>query len=517
MKANILAILLLHTFPLLLSAQNGFMKSYSMAGRELNGIGIIADSTGYSIVGSTDDCPNNSIVCAGIFKTDLAGNVLWENSFNQANVQFFPSMNGLKRLNDTTYILGGLSTYPGYSWQNFFLKIGYMGDSLKLIEHGSEVPDKAGHFAILKHNIFAIGSSFETQGTSHIKLLKTDFDLNAIEIIPLPNVIGCQVNASETIAASPDSNYLYVGLACQNMQSLNGGVRKIDTLGNEQWHYDLSGNVEYTNPQMRVKTTPNGNVIVKWFDSISNAPTGQLCYLLCLSSEGEFLWRYDFNSTYEKFIIDTYICANGDIIGCGYAYHPGYNYEVGVLVRLSPDGQLIWEREYISYTPSVNFLVPQSITEYPDGNIVVTGGIIEYMPNGAPTWRCLLQKVLPNGCFTPDCNGGAEDTLIIASTVVGIESPPLPSTLQQGKLIVLPNPAQNEVRVLIPLDLLRRPNASIQVSNLQGKTLKSIAIDRFATNSLVNIATNDLPNGVYLVSFAEAGLVTQTTKLVVAH
>jgi hypothetical protein len=517
MKNNLLIILFLNTFTLLLSAQNGFMKSYSMAGRELNGIGIIADSTGYSIVGSTDDCPNNSISCAGIFKTDLSGTLLWENSFNQANVQFFPNMNGFKRLNDTTYILEGNNTLQGYSWQNFFLKISPVGDSLKFIEHGSQISDKGGFAALLKHNIFAIGTSFDTPSNTHIKLLKMDFDLNAIDIIPLPNIIGCQKTFSETMAASPDSNYLYVGVNCQNIQSLNGGVRKIDTLGNEQWHYDLSGNVEYTNPQMRVKTMPNGNVIVKWFDSISNAPTGQLCYLLCLSSEGEFLWRYGFNSTYEKFIIDTYICANGDIIGCGYAYHPGYNYEVGVLVRLSPDGQLIWEREYISYTPSVNFLVPQSITEDPDGNIVVTGGIIEYMPNGAPAWRCLLQKVLPNGCFTPDCNGSAEDTLIIASTVVGIESPPLPSTQQQGKLIVLPNPAQNEVRVLIPLDLLRRPNASLQVSDLQGKTLKSIAIDRFASNSLVNIATNDLPNGVYLVSFAEAGLALQTVKLVVAH
>lgn len=55
---------------------------------------------------------------------------------------------------------------------------------------------------------------------------------------------------------------------------------------------------------MRVKTMQNGNIVVKWFDGVYSNILGQRPYLLCLNSEGEYVWRYDFYGTYEKFIVD---------------------------------------------------------------------------------------------------------------------------------------------------------------------------------------------------------------------
>ncbi len=190
---------------------------------------------------------------------------------------------------------------------------------------------------------------------------------------------------------------------------------------------------------------------------------------------------------------------------------------MGWLFRMSSDGELLWEREYISYTPIVNFLVPVSITEDTYGNILATGGILDVVQGGIGyILNTLLLKVLPNGCFTPGCNGGAEDTLIIASTVVGVESVPKPPPQVSGvsPLVVFPNPTNGVVQILLPA---QRQNAQILFTNLSGHTLKTVPVPATQYNqSQMSIDTIDLPDGMYILSYEVAGKIIATAKLVVA-
>jgi hypothetical protein len=198
----------------------------------------------------------------------------------------------------------------------------------------------------------------------------------------------------------------------------------------------------------------------------------------------------------------------------GYVNNPNYNYSSGWLFRLSPNGELLWEREYVSYTPTVNFLVAQGIDEDANGNIIATGAIIDALPTGGYEGNALLLKVLPNGCFTPNCNGGAEDTLIVASTVVGIEeASPLPPP-KEGGLVVFPNPTNDVLQILLPN---QRVNAQIHITNLLGSTLKIVPLPPDYKQPYFSIATHDLPNGMYLVSYMADGKAVATAKVVVQH
>jgi hypothetical protein len=513
---NILALCLLQCFFSFLSlGQTGFMKSYSIGNVQPNGVAILAEEYSYLIVASCDYCLG--FTCTGVVETDTNGVKLWDSLYKNDAGYLFPNLSNIKKTPDNSYVISGNSSYAGYAWQNFFLKISSTGDSLKLLEYGGELYDKGGNMALIKGGIISLATTYQIDVEGHSKILKTDYDINDISVIPLPDIENCLFTLSQDISTSPDSNFLYLGIACYYPSYIQGQIRKVDTLGNELWRYSLSGNVEYTNPQMRVKSMPNGNVVIKWFDGVYSSILGQRPYLLCLNSAGDYVWRHDFYSTYKKFIIDIAIAQNGDIIGCGYAYNPGYNYEVGWLFRMSPDGALIWEREYIGYTPVLNFLVPQSITEDHSGNIIATGAIIDATSTGIGyELNSLLLKVLPNGCFTPNCNGGAEDTLIIASTVVGVDSPSKPSQLTSaiGPLVLFPNPTNGVVQILLPV---QRQNAEIRFFDQSGRVLKTVPVPAAHYNQhQMGIETDDLPDGMYIVSYEVEGQVFATAKLVVA-
>ena len=172
-KIKVLVWLLSLSF-LNIHAQQGFMKSYVFG--NFHGGGVIYNDDAYMIIGGTGfgNCPDNSATCMDVLQTDLDGNLNWQQRFNYPNEQFFPELNGIKILNDSTYIIAGNSTYLETSWQNFFLQINHNGDSLQLIEYGNEFRDKGGSLGIIDKKLFAFSYEQEIDIGSHLKLLKTN-------------------------------------------------------------------------------------------------------------------------------------------------------------------------------------------------------------------------------------------------------------------------------------------------------------------------------------------------------
>ena len=510
---KVIVTIMLYLLSVSLMAQTGFMKSYHIAETGTDNADVImADTSGYLLQIRTD-C-NISPTCAGLVKVNLEGIKQWDNLFANPSYLFNPNPTTIK-MTDTSYVLSGGLGYFGNAWQVFFLQVNSNGDSLRLKEYGDIVQEERGSpMVVCNDTLIGLISYSDISSYAHLKLLKMCLDFSNLTEIPLLGVNGYAFNYGHSLTFSSDSTFLYLNIKNRNNTPQNYmAVRKIDLMGNTVWTYPLSGYTTATSTPTQITILDNGNIVTHWFDEEFGSFEEVNPYLICLNSESEFVWRYNFNdNAYKKTIRAVTKAANGDIIGCGFTHNPNYNYDVGWLFRVSPAGQLLWEREYVSYTPTANILDLQGIDEDANGNIVVTGLIVDALPTGGYEGNALLLKVLPNGCFTPNCNGGAEDTLIVASTVVGIEEASPQPPPKEGGLVVFPNPANNFVQVLLPNTT---KNATLQITDLQGRVVKTITPSFGGGKG--EASTHDLPNGMYLVSYTVAGKQAITAKLIIVH
>jgi len=517
--AKNIVLVMLYLLSVSLMAQTGFMKSYDIEGTDSNnGTDLLSINNAYIIL-TGPNCSNTGLGCTGMIKTDTTGIKQWDNLFENEEGNLLP-LRGFQNLGDAGFIVTGeMGHLEGYGTL-FFLRISTQGDSLQLREYGNEELREIGiPTTMLNDTLLGLVSWSNIAATyaNDIRLIKMDTCLSNLTEIALLGVNGYLVNFGWGINPAPDGVSLYINIVHRNNTPPNyyATVRKINLMGDTLWTYPLSGYTTSTNITEQVVVLDNGNIVTRWFNEEFGSANEQNPYLICLNDQGEFVWRYNFNdNAYKKFPVAITKAANGDIIGCGFVNNPNYNYSSGWLFRLSPNGELLWEREYVSYTPTVNFLVPQGIDEDDNGNIIATGAIIDALPTGGYEGNALLLKVLPNGCFTPNCNGGAEDTLIVASTVVGIkEASPLPPP-KEGGLVISPNPTNDVLQILLPN---QRVNAQIHITNLLGSTLKIVPLPPHYKQPYFSIATHDLPNGMYLVSYTVAGKQAITAKLIIVH
>ena len=502
------------------AGSQGFMKSYHIEGTDSNnGVSIITDSIAYTLVSN----PNSSFtgyVCMGVISTNTEGIKQWDDLLENSLSLFSPNAN-ISKVYDTVYVFSGGLGYPGNPWQIFFSRLDMPESSFHTIEYGDIDIEEIGSNIVMHNDTLITGISYGDVNPytyGHMRLLKLCPDLSLLESINISDVLGYNFNGIYYLLVSEEIDSMYLAILCKNYTNQRYLViRKIDLQGNTIWEYPLNTyTATYTNTPTQIVKLSNGNIVTRWFDEDNSGLSSEgNPYLICLNDQGEFVWRYNFNDdVYKKFPVAITKAANGDIIGCGFVNNPNYNYSSGWLFRLSPNGELLWEREYVSYTPTVNFLVPQGIDEDANGNIIATGAIIDALPTGGYEGNALLLKVLPNGCFTPNCNGGAEDTLIVASTVVGIEeASPLPPP-KEGGLVIFPNPTNDVLQILLPN---QRDNAQIHITNLLGSTLKIVPLPPDYKQPYFSIATHDLPNGMYLVSYTVAGKQAITAKLIIVH
>ncbi|HRK29168.1 MAG TPA: hypothetical protein PK239_17975 [Chitinophagales bacterium] len=204
---NITALYLIHClFSFIAHGQSGFMKSYSIENVQPFGVAILAEESSYLIVSSCDYCLG--FTCTGVVETDINGVKLWDNLYENAAGYLFPNLSNIKKIPDNNYVISGNSSYVGYSWQNFFLKISSTGDSLRLLEYGEELYDKGGNMALIKGGIISLATTYQIDVEGHSKLFKINYGIDSMSVIPLPDIENCQFTLSQDISTSPDSNFL---------------------------------------------------------------------------------------------------------------------------------------------------------------------------------------------------------------------------------------------------------------------------------------------------------------------
>ncbi len=227
---------------------------------------------------------------------------------------------------------------------------------------------------------------------------------------------------------------------------------------NNNWYYLIGRQSNIVGPG------PSGDIITK------------------LDSLGNIIYRKRYKNSFPNGL--TFNCiketADTGLIVGGFKGLTGIY--VPYLYKFDSNGDSIWYKEYGNGANS-NFF---NLISSSDGSIVAIG---EIKPVGSNTSYSYIVKTDANG----DILNGEEEL----------------KKKDQSYIHVYPNPAFNYTFI----HYLGKPNAALQITNLQGQVLFSQTID--TSNERIQVNTNKLEAGYYLCSIRSSQNLIVTKKLVV--
>lgn len=198
-------------------------------------------------------------------------------------------------------------------------------------------------------------------------------------------------------------------------------------------------------------------------------------------------------SSIDNLVADSYVITLNT--------NDGYQAMITTLVEASnPVSLNIQGNENTSVNMEATFAAIQtgatSISwDFGDGSSAAAGDVVNhvFMSPGIYTVTAFASNAT--------CSSQSSFEVRVEADVTGINH------IENGNFKLFPNPANNSVTVV------SSGNADIQIADITGKTLKTIA----ASNSVVtSIETSDLSNGIYLVTIIENDI-RSTQRLVISH
>ncbi len=319
----------------------------------------------------------------------------------------------------------------------------------------------------------------------------------------IPDVEGYTYNGSEEIILLPTQEYI-LGIGAQNEPNkIYGYLRKTDTIGNTIWEQAIN-DVSMGVANMHLASLKNGNFAVSWGVRLGGATEDRGSFFVrCFNEAGDSLWQYTFASVdYIRNIQDLHVCANGDIIGCGYTLEAYPEYLTGWIFRLSENGELIWSREFVYWEALGHFMPLYAVTEDPYGDIVATGYANRPDPEtGFWKGQAVLLKVNSMGCLG---EGGCNDTTIVHSVVTGIEAPDNGGTGSVASSSPVKAAWLGYGEMAVFYNLPASPAAKLHLYDIQGRHITTQSLPPY--DIFTPLQTPPLPPGIYLYT-AEQGCV----------
>ncbi|QQS29937.1 MAG: hypothetical protein IPM47_02995 [Sphingobacteriales bacterium] len=509
MKNNVFIIALLLSF-WGLKAQEYYIKTFDVDSTESdNGMDILADEEGYVVL-----CA--SMGGTGYFKVDTDGEEIWQNNFSFAPYE--PGVTGLLQLPDGNYLISGAVIETGMLYQDLFTFVTDEGEIYRHIIHGDTMDNRAP-YSVLRNNLVVSYTSITPPGVglelyNHTLLLTMDTAGVVLRIDTLQNVAGYPRNGSVALLLLPTQEYI-LGIGAQNEpDKIYGYLRKTDTIGNTLWEQPLNDVATSTAP-IHLARLQDGDFVVSWIALLGGLTENRgSCFVRRYNPAGDIIWQYTFEAIgYGRNIQDLYVCANGDIIGCGYTG----NFDITGnptcwIFRLSPEGELIWMREYVYWESLAQFMLLYALTEDPHGDIIATGYANRPDPEtGFWKGQAVLLKVNAMGCFG---EGGCTDTAIVHSVVTGMDTPPP----QAGSGVAI-SPVKvswlgyGEMAVFY--NLPATPVATIRLYDVHGRHVTTQTLPPY--DIFTPIQTPPLPPGIYLYAAEQGGLVVARGKVAVVR
>ncbi len=289
---------------------------------------------------------------------------------------------------------------------------------------------------------------------------------------------------------------------------------KTDTAGNLTWH-GLSDSSRLTFGAVGLIKTKDGGYIFSGQGAGQKIvyPTTAVVYwwpwIEKIDAAGNSLWHLVANNHYT---IDADNCSinklaelpNGDIMAAGQIVY-GYGAKdtlsgnFGTLLKLAPNGQVKWKRQYSYYGDTMTYHL-YDMKPTSDGGYIMAGqtyDVYHKIPSTLPWQRAWLLKVDSNGCISnddPQC------------WAVGVPHEP---KLSAGNYKVYPNPATEQLQISYQKE--DEQEESFMLSDITGRVVAKTPLNGKAGIRTVELRA--LQSGMYLYRIINGKTVKQSGKI----
>ena len=464
-----------------LSSQN-FSKSYDfIEGRGERGW-LVSHYDGANYIISSYICPGTLDGCFTIAKVDLYGDVKWIKDVNWtdgANNKFVDIRN------DTIFIATHANNFIDGNFL-YTLILNTEGDSLSLIENNYPSAEFLAHEDLLLHGDKCITSGqIVLQGDILSGLINIRDSNDSIQKILIESP-GFDGNVIEELNSISDT-ILYGLLYKSDDDGYQRDIFSLDNDNNIEYIWSSDHNLSVNDVTSELAIMPNGNLVV--LDVVDGFGSENI--IRCIDKDGTELWHYNYPDIWpatDWWIYSIYdIKCNDDneIYGCGsyeeYSEVTGSWETFGYIFKMSPDGDMIWERTYGQYLEDISdytFSFFFCIDIKDDGGIVLSGDLDAHGIEGRRAWLVSLDA---DGCLdTDDCGDMISDILLSDNNIlVDSDSP-----------IISPNPTDDNIRINnISGD------HSISIFDVHGRLVSDTR--SYISNQLIDLRT--LVSGLYYV------------------
>lgn len=236
-------------------------------------------------------------------------------------------------------------------------------------------------------------------------------------------------------------------------------IVKTDSVGNLQWQQTYAG----TAGVCFIKQLADSSYILTGAKTI--AGLGYQAYMIKINKSGGITWQNDYGGIEDNwFYTMPIILSDGSIVAAGQSMVGSV--PIGMLIKTDSVGNQKWLRTYYANPSNDNYVYDVKQTS-DNGFILVGSGNL----TGQDAW---VVKVDSAGCEIANCNLGVNEFQIT-----------------DFKLQLYPNPASNEINILIEGEDLN--NYEISILNVLGE-IQSVKYNSFA------IAVSQLSPGIYFIS-----------------
>ncbi len=240
-------------------------------------------------------------------------------------------------------------------------------------------------------------------GNHNVYLLKLDQDGNVIWSMTYGG-LGTQMGYS--VVETSDGGFAIAGYT----RSFGAGfgdtyVIKTDNLGNPVWSRTFGGPGH--DEAMAIMETSTGHFVLTGF-SESFGAGGSDVYLVKMDNLGNLIWSRTFGGFTRDAGNDLLESSDGNYVVTGYTGSYGAGNEDIYLLKVDPNGTLIWNKTY----GGANYDAGHSIIETTSGDLIISGRIASY---GAGFNDAFLMKTTDKGNFIwAKAYGGASGELGLA-------------------------------------------------------------------------------------------------------
>lgn len=490
MRICVLSIVLFASICPLSAQSTGLFRTFDAGGGwNDRGWSLVADQDGY-LVATLSACASTSS-CMGLGKYDQQGNLLWVKTYEGFR-QGGP--NCMCRTSDNNYVLTGDVTLPDGDYAIFLMKLNQQGDSLWVRYFNSPATNFARSLNQLPNGDLIIegdGWPLNSPARPEKTIIKTDAQGQLIWHHDYPDNFQLAQYGNLTVLSTGEL------LMCYNSWTTSTPrytLTKLSADGLVRWTKTYFQQLDASPSYAR--ELPDGGYAL--FGSIDTfiPQTGKVI-LPCITTDtaGTVLSeKYFYAENVHAYLSNIVPGPGGCWYGAGGILRADLNRYTGWVVKLSPDGDLLWQRYYVWDGRPDNFpFWFEDIRISPEGRIAISGTAADALPSGQQAdGNAMLLVLDENGCFAPDA--GCDDGIQAVSPVR--ETPGL-----SVRVNLSPNPVRDLLRIAAPG---ADAGVLLSISNIVGQVMYRQYWQPQAEGDL-QIPVARWQPGVYFVRLQQAG------------